>query len=173
MNKLIFVGMPGAGKTTIGEAISKKKEWQFIDTDKYIESKEKNHITNIFKEKGELYFRDLEKGILKEFEDKSNIIISTGGGLPIYNNNIEKLNSLGLTIFLDTPIDELVERIKKDNKRPLISKDNIKSELQVLCKDRIHIYKKATIIIDCESKNKYDIINEVINKIKLFEMNLS
>ncbi|MBB6631268.1 shikimate kinase [Clostridium algidicarnis] len=172
MSKLIFIGMPGAGKTTIGEAVSKEKEWRFIDTDKYIESREGSSISNIFKEKGELYFRDLEKNILKDFEDKSNMVISTGGGLPIYNNNMEKLNSLGLTIFLDTPIDELVERIKKDNKRPLISQNHIKVELETLLKDRTQIYKKATIIIDCESKNKYDIINEVINKIKLFEINL-
>lgn len=172
MNKLIFVGMPGAGKTTIGDAISKETGWEFIDTDKYIESEEGSSIVTIFKEKGEVYFRDLEKMILKDFEDKSNIVISTGGGLPIYNNNIEKLNLLGLTIFLSTPIKELVERIKRDNKRPLISQNNIKVELEALLKDRIDIYKKATIIIDCESKNKYDIINEVIKKIKLFEINL-
>lgn len=172
MSKLIFIGMPGAGKTTIGEAVSKEKEWPFIDTDKYIESREGSSIANIFKEKGELYFRDLEKNTLKDFEDKSNMVISTGGGLPIYNNNMGKLNSLGVTIFLDTPIDELVERIKKDNKRPLISQNHIKVELETLLKDRTQIYKKATIIIDCESKNKYDIINEVINKIKLFEINL-
>ncbi|WP_032121687.1 shikimate kinase [Clostridium amazonitimonense] len=162
---IIFIGMPGSGKSSIAHILSKKLKWGFIDTDKYIEYKECNTVKNIFRYKGEEYFRNLEKKTLQELDTMCYKVIATGGGLPIYNENMSKLNYMGITIFLDVPLYELEKRLKNKKDRPLLLKEDIKDKLKKLYNERIEIYKKASITINCENKNKCDILNEVLNKV--------
>mgnify|MGYP001441532638 CR=1 FL=1 len=98
-NVIILVGMMGSGKSTVGQLLSKKLGFEFIDTDQMIVDNEQLSINEIFDNNGEAYFRDLEKNILDEV-DFSNVVIATGGGLPVFKNNMDILIDRGTTIYL-------------------------------------------------------------------------
>ncbi len=117
--KIYLIGLPGSGKSTIGSLLAKKLNYEFIDTDTYIEEKAMMFIDEIFSSYGEDYFRALEINALEELKEKDNVIISTGGGI-IKNKENKKLMD-GVIIYLDVDLDELDKRIKNSNiKRPLL-----------------------------------------------------
>ena len=105
-----LIGYMGAGKSTITKLLANKFQLPFYDTDQEIEKNEKRSISDIFKKEGELYFRMLETEILKSINQNS--IISCGGGLPIYNNNMELINSKGISIYLKASVNLLFDRLK-------------------------------------------------------------
>ena len=137
----------GAGKTTLGRALSKELGMQFIDMDSYIEARFCKTISKIFAEKGEEGFRDIERRMLHEVGEFEDVIISTGGGTPCFFDNVEYMNSQGTTVFLDVPEERLFIRLSiARNNRPLIKEKN-DSELrsfiaEQLAKRRPH-YEKA------------------------------
>ncbi len=122
--KYYFIGLPASGKSTIGRELAKDLKIEFIDTDKYIESKY-GPIPNIFKEKGESYFRDIETKTLKELYDLDNVVISCGGGIVERDVNKEYMN--GMVVFLDVSINEIKSRLGEDSasSRPLMATNSI------------------------------------------------
>ena len=154
--------MPGSGKSTVGTKLSEATKFKLLDTDKYIEDKVGCSINDIFKNNGEKYFRELERELLCEILNYDNYIISTGGGLPIYNNNIELLNKLGLTVFLRVPTEELIKRNLSN--RPLLRDDKEKA-LRHLYEERLPIYNKAKLIIDNYNTTTDRVIKTIMNKI--------
>lgn len=111
----------GAGKTTLGRALAKELNLSFIDLDCYIEERFCKTISQIFAEKGEDEFRRLEQRMLHEVAEFEDVIISTGGGTPCFFDNIDYMNSKGVTVYLDVPVERLLERLKiARQKRPLI-----------------------------------------------------
>ncbi len=153
----------GAGKTTIAKKIAKKINYQFIDTDQLIEKTCNKSINEIFVEHGEKYFRNIETEVLFSLESKNKLVISCGGGLPCFNNNIEFINKNGISIYLKLSEKSLFYRLKNSKKvRPLI--DNFNSdELQLFIrnslKQREVFYTKAHHIIQGENLNIYQIID--------------
>ena len=119
---LIFlVGYMGCGKTTFGRELANKLDWQFADLDELIEERYKISINDFFLKYGEENFRRIENMMLREQLSRHKIIISTGGGTPCFYNNMELMNRHGVTIFLNTPVSVIVERlINGKRKRPLI-----------------------------------------------------
>jgi shikimate kinase len=119
---LIFlVGYMGCGKTTFGRELAKELGWQFADLDELIEERYKISIHNFFMKYGEENFRRIENMMLREQLPKHKMIVSTGGGTPCFYNNMDLMNRYGVTIFLNTPIPVLVDRlINGKRKRPLI-----------------------------------------------------
>lgn len=120
---LIFlVGFMGCGKSYIGRNLAPLLHFDYIDMDKYIEEKEGISIAQIFEQKGEAYFRQLEKEFIENLDTEQNLVISTGGGVPCFFNNMEIMNNKGLTIYLNRSKDTVIERlIKGQHKRPLLS----------------------------------------------------
>ncbi len=117
---IILVGFMGSGKTTFGERLAQKLNYQFIDTDQEIEQLLGMSIDTIFKTKGEAYFRQLEKQFLREIK-VNNTVLSTGGGMPCYYDNMDYLNKIGVTVYLEYTAEELFERLKQDKTgRPLL-----------------------------------------------------
>src|SRR5687768_6326889 len=114
MNNIILVGFMGSGKTTLGKLLAEELKYTFIDSDHYIESLEKKMISEIFKDHGELYFRKKEKEFLLHAKLLDKCVISTGAGLPTIGDNMQQLNDLGMTIWLDVDEHVLVERLKKE-----------------------------------------------------------
>lgn len=119
---LIFlVGYMGCGKTTFGRELASELGWQFADLDELIEERYKISISDFFVKYGEDNFRRIENMMLREVLSWKDSIISTGGGTPCFYNNMELMNKFGTTVFLDTPIPVLVERlIRGKRKRPLL-----------------------------------------------------
>lgn len=141
---IVLTGMPGSGKSTIGKILSKKLNKELIDTDTVITARENTSIPNIFKTKGEKYFRDLESEVIKEYSQKNNLIIATGGGAVLREENIDNLKSNGKIFFLNRPL----EQIEPTTDRPLSSD---KSSLMKRYEERYPIYTKTsdvTIEID-------------------------
>mgnify|MGYP006107353225 CR=1 FL=1 len=165
-----LIGFMGSGKTTISKLLANKLQLPFYDTDHEIEKNENRSISDIFKKEGELYFRKLETEVLKSINQNS--IIACGGGLPIYNNNMELINSKGISIYLKASVNILFNRLKKEKEsRPLInSKTNeelefyIKNELQ----NRNPFYTLSSRIILLDDKSNDDILGEINTLINTF-----
>lgn len=155
LENIILIGMPLSGKSTLGRELSKILKYDFIDTDILMEEIEGKSIKEIFKIYGEDYFREKELEIINKLKKENNKVISTGGGLPIYNGNIYKLKNIGFTVYLKVPLEELIKRMvkKENNTRPLL-KDNDTKFLEGMYKERIEIYEKAHTIICNTSKEE-------------------
>ena len=151
----------GSGKSTLGILLSNSLNFNFIDTDELIEKRNSMSISNIFKTKGELFFRNEEKKIIKEIIKLNKTIVSTGGGMPCFNNNIETLNKYGKTIYLDYDIESLYLRLKEDNKRPLLSNKSLKKDIQELLNTRRKIYNKCNYTILCKNLNQDEVLREI------------
>jgi shikimate kinase len=154
--KIFLIGYMGSGKTTIGKLLAKKMNLQFMDVDLFIENRHRKSITAIFAEKGEDGFREIERRTLQEIAGFENIVISTGGGLPCFFDNMDVMNAYGTTIYLKTSVKELVKRLSvgKQN-RPLI-KDKNDTELYEFVgqnlQKRESFYNKATIIFEMDDR---------------------
>ena len=98
---LIFlVGYMGCGKSTLGREMARRLGYEFVDTDNFIEEQQGKKISAIFAEEGEDYFRKLEREAVKSLKGRDNVIVSTGGGLPCFNGNMELMNEMGFTVFI-------------------------------------------------------------------------
>lgn len=154
MTRIFLVGYMGAGKTTLGRALAKTLGLQFVDLDCYIEERYHKTIPQIFADKGENGFRELEKRMLHEAGEFENVVISTGGGTPCFFDNMDYMNSQGTTVYLDVPVERLFIRLSiARHKRPLIKEKN-DEELRVFISEQLEkregYYRKAeyTFIAD-------------------------
>ena len=159
---IVFLGMMGSGKTSIGKLVSKKLKLNFFDTDNEIENEVGMKISKIFKEKGEGYFREIEEKITSNILEKKNIVISLGGGTFINKNIREKILSKHLSFWLNWKPEILIRRIKNSSKRPIVIHSS-SSELNNLIKKRSIIYAKALYNIDCNELTKTQVVNKILN----------
>ena len=159
---LVLVGMPGAGKSTIGSILSKKLDFELLDIDKIIEKDENSTIVNIFENKGESYFRKIEEKVVNDnLKSLNKKVISLGGGAFI-NKNIQKMVlKYGISFWLNWKSSTLVKRILYSKKRPLTKNLNEK-DLKNLIYERNIFYKKANYEINCDNFNKIQISNKII-----------
>jgi len=118
-NHIFIIGFMGAGKTTLAKELAEKKKIRCLDTDEEIERLEGKSISSIFKEKGEYYFRTLETNLILSLSNTPHVI-SCGGGLPCYNDNILKLKKIGKVVFLNTDVEIIFSRLREDKSRPLL-----------------------------------------------------
>ena len=158
---LILIGMMGSGKSTIGRLLAQKLNLRFLDIDFLIEKKTKMKIAEIFENKGEETFRKLEKEITLKFLNKANCIISLGGGAFIDETIKKEVQEKGITIWLNWDSQTLINRIKRNKKRPVVINLN-DNELKNLILSRSKIYSKAKYKIDCENMTKTKIIDKII-----------
>lgn len=122
INHIIFlIGFMGSGKTTLGKKLAKTLKYDFIDSDMWIENRNSSTIKQIFENKGEDYFRFLEQEFIENFNPSKPTVVATGGGLPCFNENIERLKNKGIVIYLKASAKILLSRLKSDKSRPLIS----------------------------------------------------
>ena len=170
MKRTIFlIGYMGSGKSVIGKELSKRILYTFYDLDYFIEMNEKLSINQIFAQKKELYFREIEKKYLKELIDKDeNKIISLGGGTPCYNNNMDLiLNTRNSeSIYLKRSVDFLAERLfKKLSSRPLISHLKNRNELKEFVSkhlfERNQYYLRSKKILNTNNLELDDVVEEL------------
>ena len=163
LNKnLVLVGMMGSGKSSIGKILSKKLEFEFIDTDNKIEEIEKKTISEIFKLNGEKYFRNIEEIISLKSLKMNNRVVSLGGG-GFINPSIRKYTlKKCISVWLNCKYETLINRIKNSKKRPLAMKlSNL--ELQNLIIKRSAMYNLSHYKINCDKLNKKQIVEKIIN----------
>ena len=155
--------MMGAGKSTTGIRVAKRLSLKFIDTDLNIEKNCSMKIAEIFKKKGENFFRkEEEKEVLKSLKD-SNCVIALGGGAFINKTVRENVLKNAISIWLNIDIETLNSRIKNNYKRPLLKKENNQAKLKRLYVERKKIYELANHKIECDKKSKNIIVKEIIS----------
>ena len=162
-NNLVLLGMMGSGKSTIGLSLSKRLNTNFFDIDKIIEREQNMKVNEIFEKKGEKFFRSLEEKITLSALKSKNSIISLGGGSWL-NEKIRKETNINnnVSFWLNWDTSIILERIKKNNKRPLIKNLN-DSEIVKLILKRSKIYAKANYEINCNRLTKDKIIKKILN----------
>ena len=169
-NKLniTFCGMMGSGKSIIGKKFAKMIDFNFLDTDSFIEKKTGKSISQIFSESGESYFRELEEKYISKLLFRENYVFSLGGG--VMNNlklrKIIKKNSFN--IYLKVNNNALIKRLANAKTRPLIKNTNIEKKLNELIKNREDFYKKADLIIK-NDQTITDAINEIKKRLKIYD----
>ena len=156
-SNIVLIGMPGCGKTTVGKILSKQLRIEFYDMDEYIEKKTSQTVSELF-ENGEEYFRDIETQACRDLVQKKNILISTGGGVVKRKENIDILKKGSTIIFLDRPVENILEDVDV-SKRPLL-KDG-KQKVLNLYEERYELYKSAADKIVVNDKNISDVIDEI------------
>ena len=162
---IVFLGMMGSGKTSIGILISKRLNLQFYDIDQIIEKELKMSISDIFNTRGEKFFRDLEERTTLKILKKRSVVVSLGGGAFINKKIRDEILKNHFSFWLSWNFKTLVRRIQNNSKRPIAVKSS-PGELIDLIKKRSIIYSKSKYKINCERLSK----NEIVNKVrKIYE----
>ena len=163
-SSIILIGMMGSGKTSVGKLLSEYLDYDFMDTDLAIEIAENNSISTIFNTKGEIYFRDLETNIISQIP-MHDTIVATGGGLPVFNENMDALLGMGVLVYLKASPEQIFKRLENSHNRPLFQNDM--AEVNQLLKIRSKFYEKAHHVIDVSDKTLHEICNEIKQKLNL------
>lgn len=169
---IFLVGYMGSGKSTIGQKLSENLKYNFVDMDAYIATKEGMSIADLFRAKGEIYFRKTENHYLKEVIKMEEAVIALGGGTPCYGNNMQLIigSKKSKSIYLKASIPNLVKRLKDEKEnRPLISHLTTEEELtEFIGKhlfERSQFYTQCDITISVDNKPVNEIVEEVISKL--------
>lgn len=166
--KYFLIGYMGSGKSTLGSMLAENLDIPFYDLDAYIEKEENQSISDIFKTKGEIYFRNLEHKKLKELLSlKKDMILSLGGGTPCYAGNMNLLQENGISIYLQYPLSVLVNRLWESKElRPMIAHLESKELLEDFV--RKHLFERAPYYLEAthNAKLENETIEEAMQKIK-------
>jgi shikimate kinase len=159
MTRIVLIGAPGSGKSTVGIALAAHLQWPFVDTDALIELKESKKITDLFVENGEEYFRSVEFSVLQEVLQEESAVISLGGGAPISESAQDVLQSSdSMIVFLDVSLSTAAPRVGFNRDRPLLL-GNPRAQWQALSDQRRPIYEKlATQSIKVDDMSVDEII---------------
>ena len=170
MQRIIIIGYMGAGKTTVGKALSKEMGITFYELDWYIESRMRKTVKQIFDERGEEGFRTIERNMLHEVAEFEDVIISCGGGTPCFFDNMDYLNQQGDTIYLKATPEVLYGHLKMGKTvRPLLL-NKTPEEVQVFIKEQVKqrekYYAKAKYTLDVNLMDNYEKIQITIHEIR-------
>jgi shikimate kinase len=160
---LYLIGMMGAGKSTVGKSLAERLEYRFIDTDDAIEKICAQTVTEIFQTAGEAEFRDIETKVLADVSAYTRLVVSTGGGIAIKQENWNHLQQ-GLVVWLDVSIDVLVERLREDASRPILATPapDLHTKLSEILAQRRDRYAAADVRITITSETP---VPEIIDRI--------
>ncbi len=163
---LILVGYMGCGKSTVGRELAESQGMHFLDTDSMIEEREDCSIRELFEERGEAAFRDLETGLLKHLSDSAvNTVIATGGGIVLRKENRELLRKTGTVIWLKASVEETLGRVKSDTSRPLLdsaSEQELAGKVERMLQERGAAYESAADeIVSTDGKTVEEISREI------------
>jgi shikimate kinase len=164
--KIYLIGYMGSGKSTLGRSLASALGISWIDLDTEIESRYKISIPDFFSKYGENTFRDVEHKVLKEISLIPDVVVSTGGGIPCFHNNIELMNQTGLTIYLEATPEIILTRIGPYAwKRPLFQRmdgTDILEKITVHLKSREKFYQQAKVTIDATNPDIEDLKNLIL-----------
>ena len=163
---LVLTGMMGVGKSTVGKNLAQKLSYNFVDIDRTIESREGSTINLIFKNKSESYFRKLENEISLEKLKKKNTVISLGGGAFLNKSIRREVKNTSVSFWLDVDVSEIIKRLKKTKKRPLLYNKNLNVTVNKIYLERKKTYSEADFRIKCNFLGPDKIVDKIL---KLYE----
>ena len=167
MKPLFLVGYMAAGKTTLGRRAAQLLNVEFIDLDAYIESRYRKRVSDLFAERGEEGFRDIERRMLHEVAEFDNVLVATGGGTPCFFDNMEFMNASGTTVYLKVSVEELAKRLELcKHTRPVLkgrSGEELKAFIAESLEKRNPFYTKASITFDAEKMLTESDVHDISN----------
>ena len=170
MTRIFLIGYMGAGKTTLGKAFARAMGLTFVDLDWYIEERYHKTIRQIFEERGEDGFRELEKRMLHETGEFEDVVISVGGGTPCFFDNMDYMNSVGQTVFLDVDVKVLFRRLKvAKQQRPLLANktdEELMTFIVEALQKRLPFYSKAKYVFNGERLEDRRQIQQSVERLK-------
>ena len=158
-DKVYFVGFMAAGKTTLARALGKRLDWRVEDVDERIEAREGRTIASIFAREGEAYFRAAERAVLVDLLPLRHLVVATGGGTFVAPENRAAINRDGLSVWLDLPLPEVIERLPADGRRPLASD---REQLERLYAVRRLAYQQAHLRLNASAVSVGDLVEQVV-----------
>jgi len=166
MANIVLVGFMGTGKTAVGRALADRLKRRFIEIDTLIEKIEGTSIREIFEKKGEIYFRKLEKDVIKNVSSEKDVVISAGGGAVIDEENLKNLRINGVIICLEATPETIFKRVKGDNSRPLLNVQNPLERIRELLEKRRTYYEKADYFVDTDTLTVDEVVNKILSILK-------
>ncbi len=169
--KLFLIGYMGCGKSSLGRKLAKRADYEFVDMDSVIEQREGAAVADIFHYAGEEYFRQKERAIIEEIGAMAgDYVVSTGGGVPTWEDNMERMNTIGSTVYLRRTAEQIASRLSPHGrqKRPKLRGLNDEELVEFMTKnmaEREPFYSKATHSIECSSYSDEEIIEIILSKL--------
>jgi shikimate kinase len=164
---IVLIGLMGSGKTTIGRQLAKLLKKAFHDSDHEIEARTGASIPLIFELEGETGFRKRETAVLDELTRQDNIVLATGGGAVLRDENRELLKSRSVVVYLHAPLEVLVKRTEKDRQRPLLANVDRRAKLDELLKIREPLYRElADVVVNSGAPSAASIAREIVKKLE-------
>ncbi len=158
----------GSGKTVVGHELAQKLGFEYLDTDELIEKQSSTSISQIFSEKGEEHFRELETQVLQDLKSKDKLVISTGGGMVLKPENVKILKGIGSLVLLWANPEKIYSRVKDETHRPLLKVEDPKAKIEEILKFREPIYKKvADLVVDTSNLSVEQVVEEILKWQKL------
>lgn len=157
---IFLTGFMGAGKTTAGRELAKRLRLPFVDTDEHIIQEQKMSIKDIFEQKGETAFRNMEEEVIMSLSD-TRAVVSTGGGVVINEENRKRMHAKGVIIFLYCGIHQTEKRLREDSTRPMLNNKHVDT-IKCLMEERLPYYLTATHTINTSFKDISSILNEMM-----------
>lgn len=166
MKNIFLIGFMGSGKSTIASCLSKNYGMEIVEMDQEIVKREGMSISDIFAQKGEPYFRDLETNLLIEIQEKKNKVISCGGGVAMREQNVVEMKKSGVVILLLAEPETILERVKDSDERPLLQGNKNLSFIRDMMEKRRPKYEEAAdYIVQTDGKNAESICKEILEKV--------
>ena len=159
---IVLVGFMASGKTAVGRRVARRLGYSFLDTDQLIEAEIGCSIAKLFEEKGEEAFRRLESAVAENLHQLKNHVISTGGGILTQPDNLERLRRAGLVTFLNADQEEIIERLQRDTRRPLVQGGDVRTKVTTLLAERLAMYAKSDVVIDTKALSVNQVSSLVI-----------
>ncbi|MFQ5478113.1 MAG: shikimate kinase [Candidatus Binatia bacterium] len=166
MNHVIITGFMGSGKTAVGKRLAKRLGWAFVDLDELVEEREGRPIADIFESGGEQEFRRLERSALADLELASPAIVATGGGTFMDPANRRRLKELGVVVCLVADMDTILERVSRNDTRPLAAGRDSEARLRRLWEKRLPDYRKADVIVETDGLTVEQSAARVLHMVK-------
>lgn len=155
----------GTGKSTVGQKLADKLDYQFVDLDKEIVKEDGREIPAIFAEDGEEYFRDVETKVTEKIGSRDDQVIATGGGVVLREKNLANLEQNGILILLQATPTEIYERTKEDGNRPLLEVEDPLAKIESLLEERRENYQCTKYQIDTTSLDIDGVVGEIIKQL--------
>ncbi len=158
---IVLTGFMGTGKTAVGRELARLLSMRLVDIDSEIEAERDMRITDIFKDYGEQYFRDLETRMIMRYSKEKNIIISTGGGAVLKDENMAALRGNGMVFCLYAAPETILQRTGGSDDRPLLNVEDPLAKIRELLNRRMPFYEKAGTVIDTDGKTPLQVAEEI------------
>jgi len=161
MKNIILAGFMGTGKTSISKKLAQRLKMKYVSTDRMIEEREHRTIADIFAKDGEEYFRSIETSVVRDVSRMKGVVVDTGGGVILRDENIRALSASGTLICLRANVDVIIERTRHYRHRPLLNVEDPKEKIRELLTVRAPQYEKADIHIDTTDRSIQEVVDHI------------